>query len=96
MKLRHCNKDENELRRAWQAAEQEIAIVKRSASTFQCAMCPNKFAAKGSVSRYVRNAHKKNWFKYSAAANLEQHQVPTNTTSTSSLPSPQNDANINS
>ena len=36
-----------------------------------------------------------NWAS-SAAANLEQHQVPTNTTSTSSLPSPLNDANINS
>ena len=36
-----------------------------------------------------------NWAS-SAAATLEQHQVPTNTTSTSSLPSPLNDANINS
>jgi len=64
LKLRHRNEDENELRRAWQAAEEEIALVKRSASTFQCAMCPNKFGARGSFSGHVRNVHKKNWFEY--------------------------------
>ena len=95
MKIRHRNEDEIELWRSWQAAEEEIALVKRSASTFQCAMCPNKFGARGSFCGHERNVLKKKWFKYQAAANHELHQVPTNTTSTSSLPSPLNDANIN-
>jgi len=42
LKLRHRNEPEAELRRAYQAAEEEIALVKRSASVFQCALCTKK------------------------------------------------------
>merc|ERR1712226_846503 len=68
LKLKHRNEDETELRRAFQAAEEEIALVKRSASTFQCALCPKKFNARGSFSGHIKNVHKKNWFEY-----LEQY-----------------------
>jgi len=64
LKLKHRNEDETELRRAFQAAEEEIALVKRSASTFQCALCPKKFNARGSFSGHIKNVHKKNWFEY--------------------------------
>ena len=39
----------NELRRSLQVANDEIALVKRSASTFQCSLCPNKYQARLSI-----------------------------------------------
>ena len=86
-----------------QDANDEIVLVKRSASTFQCSLCPNKYQARLSITEHVRNVHKKNLahnmvakWALSAAVNLEQRQVPANTTSTLLLPLPLNDVNFNS
>jgi hypothetical protein len=64
LKLRHRNEPEAELRRAYQAAEEEIALVKRSASVFQCALCTKKFGDYGSFGGHVRKVHKTKWPEY--------------------------------
>jgi len=64
LKLRHRDASEAELRRAYQAAEEEIALVKRSASVFQCALCPKKFGDYGSFGGHVRKVHKMKWPDY--------------------------------
>merc|ERR1712110_871016 len=47
----------NELKRAYQAANEEIALVRRSGSTFQCAMCPKTFIERGVFYDHIRNKH---------------------------------------
>ena len=101
MKLIRCNEDENELKRSLQVADEEIVLVKRSASTFQCSLCPNKYWARLSITEHVRNVHKKNLahnmvakWALSTAYNLEQGKVLANTTSILLLPLPLNDAFI--
>ena len=85
-----------------QVADEEIVLVKRSASTFQCSLCPNKYWARLSITKHVRNVHKKNlahnmvanWAS-SAAVNLEKRQVPSKTTFSLLLFLLLKDANIN-
>merc|ERR1712133_171578 len=54
LKIRHRGEDEKELEKAYQAAEEEIALVRRSAYTFQCALCPKKFGDRGSFGGHVK------------------------------------------
>merc|ERR1712126_542847 len=54
LKIRHRGEDEKELEKAYQAAEEEIALVRRSACTFQCALCPKKFGDRGSFGGLVK------------------------------------------
>lgn len=65
LKLRHRGENENELRRAYQAAEEEIALVASSASTFQCALCPKRFNNhKTFYDHVVKRTHKMEWLDY--------------------------------
>lgn len=64
LKLRHKDEDEEELRRAYQDAEEEIALVSRSASTYQCALCPRKFNNIGSMYDHIRKGHNMAWLEY--------------------------------
>merc|ERR1712223_734607 len=47
LKIKHRNEDQNELKRAYQDAEEEIALTRRSYSTFQCALCPKQLNESG-------------------------------------------------
>lgn len=64
IKLRHKNEDEAELRRAYQACEEEIALVKRTCSVFQCAMCPKQLSESGALADHVKSKHGLQWNEY--------------------------------
>merc|ERR1712223_1371567 len=57
VKLRHRNEDPDELRRAFQAAEEEIALVSRSGCKFQCAICPKQFTSDSSFYDHTQKLH---------------------------------------
>ena len=62
MSIRHHGDDEEELKKVCHVAEEEITSVKRSAYTFQCALCPKKFEDRCSFGGHIGNVHKGNWF----------------------------------
>merc|ERR1719322_665473 len=64
IKLRHKNEDEEELRRAYQACEEEIALTQRTYSVFQCALCPKTFSEVGTFYDHVRKSHNLEWLEY--------------------------------
>lgn len=64
LKLKHRSEDVNELRKAYQAAEEEIALTRRSASTFQCAMCPKTMHENGPFHKHILKTHKMEWMDY--------------------------------
>jgi len=65
LRVRHKDEDENELRKAHQAAEEEIALTSSSASTFQCALCPRTFNNhKTFYDHIVKRTHKTPWLEY--------------------------------
>lgn len=47
IKLKHRDQSEEELQRAYQDAEEEIALVTRTQSKFQCALCPKVLTDNG-------------------------------------------------
>jgi len=57
LKLRHRNEDAAELERAYEAANEEIALTRRSASLFTCAMCPRVFNDNGAFYGHIQNKH---------------------------------------
>jgi hypothetical protein len=64
LKLKHRNVDTNELRRAYQAADEEIALTRRSGSTFQCAICPKTFNDNGAFYGHIQSKHNMQWKDY--------------------------------
>lgn len=67
LKLRHKNENEMELRKAYQAAEEEIALTSATASVFQCALCPKKFTNSHTFYDHVgKRAHNMTWLDYKA------------------------------
>lgn len=64
LKLRHKNEDPNELARAYQAAEEEIALVKRSGSTYECALCQKRFQDHGTFYDHTKEKHNMSWNDY--------------------------------
>lgn len=65
LKVRHKDENESELRKAHQAAEEEIALTSSSASTFQCALCPRTFNNhKTFYDHIVKRTHKTAWLEY--------------------------------
>jgi len=67
LKVRHKNENEAELRRAYQAAEEEIALTSSTASVFQCAICPKKFSNHRTFYDHVgKRAHNMVWLEYKA------------------------------
>ena len=66
-----------------QVEDEKIVLVKRSASTLQCSLCPNKYQGSLSITEHVINVHKlahnviAKW-ALSAAYDLEQGKVVAN------------------
>lgn len=64
LKLRHRNEDETEMRAAYQDAEDEIALTKRSMSIFQCVLCPTQHSGSGRFYEHIKQAHNMKWQHY--------------------------------
>jgi len=64
LKLRHRNEDAGELERAYEAANEEIALTRRSASLFTCAMCPRVFNDNGAFYGHIQNKHEVSYRDY--------------------------------
>lgn len=64
LKLRHKNEDPSELERARQAAEEEIAFVKRSGVRFQCAICNQFLNNDHAMYEHTQKAHNLQWMDY--------------------------------
>ena len=64
LKLKHRNVDPKELIRAYQAADDEIALTRRSGSTFQCAICPKTFNDNGAFYGHIQSKHNMQWKDY--------------------------------
>ena len=54
LKLKHRNEDPHELSKAYEAAEEEIALTRRSASIFNCALCPKTFNDNGAFYGHIQ------------------------------------------
>ena len=54
LKLKHRNEDPEELAKAYEAAEEEIALTRRSASIFNCALCPKTFNDNGAFYGHIQ------------------------------------------
>ena len=57
LKLRHRNEEPEELEKAYEAANEEIALTRRSASLFNCALCPKVFNDNGAFYGHIQNKH---------------------------------------
>jgi len=64
IKLRHANESEAELRNAYQAAEEEIALTSRNASTYKCALCTMSYRDHGGFYGHIRKSHNMQWQDY--------------------------------
>ena len=64
LKLKHRNEDPIEIKRAYQAADEEIALTRRSGSTFQCAVCPKTFNDNGAFYGHIQSKHNMQWKDY--------------------------------
>jgi len=64
LKLRHKNEDEKELERAYQDAEDEISLTKRSMSIYQCALCPKQYSGMTSFFGHIQKVHDRKWLDY--------------------------------
>jgi len=64
LKLRHRNEDPGEIERAYEAANEEIALTRRSASLFTCAMCPRVFNDNGAFYGHIQNKHEISYRDY--------------------------------
>ena len=54
LKLKHRNEEPKELEKAYEAAEEEIALTRRSASIFNCALCPKTFNDNGAFYGHIQ------------------------------------------
>ena len=57
LKLRHRNEEPEELEKAYDAANEEIMLTRRSASLFNCALCPKVFNDNGAFYGHIQNKH---------------------------------------
>merc|ERR1719361_138114 len=64
LKLKHRNEDPEELAKAYEAAEEEIALTRRSASIFNCALCPKTFNDNGAFYGHIQTKHNMIWREY--------------------------------
>lgn len=64
LKLRHKNEHPDELRRAEEAAEEEICFVSRSGSKFQCAICQKMFTNDNTMYSHATKQHGMSWMDY--------------------------------
>ena len=64
LKLRHRDEDPAELERAYEAANEEIALTRRSASLFTCALCPRVFNDNGAFYGHIQNKHEISYMDY--------------------------------
>ncbi len=54
LRLKHRHEDPEELAKAYDAAEEEIALTRRSASIFNCALCPKTFNDNGAFYGHIQ------------------------------------------
>jgi len=64
LKIKHRNEDPDELTRAYQAAEEEIALTSRSGCKFICALCKKPFGNDSSLYGHIQKIHKMAWNAY--------------------------------
>jgi hypothetical protein len=64
LKLRHRNENPAELERAYQAAEEEIALVSRSGMSFECAICRKQFKNDKTFYDHTGKSHNIKWRDY--------------------------------
>jgi len=64
LKLKHKNEDKGEMERAYQDAEDEIALTRRSLSIYQCVLCPKQYSDISSFFGHIKNAHNMKWQDY--------------------------------
>jgi len=64
LKLRHKNEDPRELERAYQAAEEEIALVSRSGMSFECGICRKQFKNDKTFYDHTKKSHNIAWRDY--------------------------------
>ncbi len=64
LKLKHRNEPAEELKRAYEAVEEEIALTRRSASVFQCALCEKQFNDNGAFYNHISSKHSMQWKDY--------------------------------
>lgn len=64
LKLHHNSEDPEELQKAYEAAQEEIALTRRSGSTYQCALCPKTFNDNGAFCGHIQSKHSLQWQKY--------------------------------
>ena len=64
LKLKHRNEPAEELAKAYAFADEEIALTRRSASTFQCALCQKQFNDNGAFYGHIQTKHNMQWKEY--------------------------------
>lgn len=64
LKIKHKHENEIELQRAYQDAEDEIALTKRSLSLYQCALCPKQFDNNAGFNTHIPKMHNMAWSQY--------------------------------
>ncbi|TRY71884.1 hypothetical protein TCAL_08435, partial [Tigriopus californicus] len=64
LKLKHRHETSDEIARAYEAADEEIALTKRSGSVFQCALCPKQFNDNGAFYSHIQSKHDMQWRDY--------------------------------
>ncbi len=64
LKLKHRNEPPEELRRAYIAAEEEIALTRRSGSVYECALCKKQFSDNGAFYGHIQTKHSMQWREY--------------------------------
>ncbi len=64
LRLHHRSERASELRRAFSAAEEEVALTRRSGSVYRCALCSRQFTDNGAFSAHVQTKHSMQWREY--------------------------------
>merc|ERR1719336_3662943 len=64
LKLKHRDEPPEELEKAYEAANEEIALTRRSASLFNCALCPRVFNDAGAFYGHIQNKHDISYMEY--------------------------------
>eukprot|EP00095_Tigriopus_kingsejongensis_P008992 maker-scaffold783_size97670-snap-gene-0.20 protein:Tk08992 transcript:maker-scaffold783_size97670-snap-gene-0.20-mRNA-1 annotation:"hypothetical protein HMPREF1544_09400" len=64
LKLKHRSETTDEIARAYEAADEEIALTKRSGSVFQCSLCPKQFNDNGAFYSHIQSKHDMQWRDY--------------------------------
>merc|ERR1719474_1782682 len=64
LKLRHRDEPPELLEKAYEAANEEIALTRRSASLFNCALCPRVFNDAGAFYGHIQNKHDISYMEY--------------------------------